>query len=68
MQVDDLPRGRGRPKRTLMKVVKIDMKKGNLSEDLAQDRSKWRNRIRVCWDKALVVMMINRIFRFTVIM
>ena len=28
-----------------MEVVKIDMKKYNLSEDLGQDRSEWRNRI-----------------------
>ena len=38
MKVDDPPRGRGRPKRTLMELVKIDMRKCNLSEDLAQDR------------------------------
>ena len=47
MKVDGPPRERGRPKRTWMEVVKIDMKKCNLSEDLAQDRSKWRNIIRV---------------------
>ena len=47
MRVDGPPRGRGRPKKTWMEVVKIDMKKYNLSEDLARDRSKWRNRIRV---------------------
>ena len=40
MKVDGPPRGRGRPKRTWMEVVKIDMKKYNLSEDFAQDRSK----------------------------
>ena len=46
MKVDGPVRERGQPKRTLMEVVKIDMKKCNLSEDLAQDRSKWRNIIR----------------------
>ena len=47
-----------------MEVVKIDMKKCNLFEDLAQDRSKWRNIIRVAdpnivGDKALMMMMIT---------
>ena len=40
MNVDGPPRGRGRPKRTWMEVVKIDMKKCGLYEDLAQDRSE----------------------------
>ena len=35
MKVDGLPRGRGKPKRTWMEVVKIDLKKCNLSENLA---------------------------------
>ena len=47
VKVDDPPRGRGRPKRMCMKLVKIDLKKCNLSKDLAQDRLEWRNRIRV---------------------
>ena len=47
MKVDGPPRESGRPKRMWMGVVKIDMKKCNLSEDFAQDRSKWRNRIRL---------------------
>ena len=47
MKVDGPPRGRNRPKKIWMEVVKIDMKKCSLSEDLAQDRSEWRNRIRV---------------------
>ena len=37
MLVDGPPRGRGRPNRTLMEVVKMDLKKCNLFEDLAQD-------------------------------
>ena len=47
MKVDDPPRGRGRQKRTWMKVANIDMKKCNLNENLTQDRSEWRNKIRV---------------------
>ena len=47
MKVDGPPRGSGRPERTWMDVVTIDMKKCNLSEDLAQDRSEWRNKICV---------------------
>ena len=37
-EVDGPPRERGRPKRTCMEVVKIDLKKCNLFEDLTQDR------------------------------
>ena len=40
MKVDGPPRGRGRPKMTWMEVVKMDMNKCNLSENLAQDRSE----------------------------
>jgi hypothetical protein len=47
MKVDGPPRGRDRPKRMWMEVVKIVMKKCNLYEDLTQDRSKWINRIHV---------------------
>ena len=47
IQVDDPLRGRNRPKRIWMEVVKIDLKKCNLSEDLAQARSEWRNKIHV---------------------
>lgn len=36
-QVDGLSRKKGRPKRTWI-IVRIDLKKRNLSEDLAQDR------------------------------
>ena len=36
-------RTRGRPKRTWMEVVRIDLRKCNLSEDLAQDRLEWQN-------------------------
>ena len=40
MQANGPPRGGGRPKRTWMEVVKIDLKNCNISKDLAQDRSE----------------------------
>ena len=33
--------------RTWMEVIRIDLKKCNLSKDLAQDRLEWRNKIHV---------------------
>lgn len=39
MEVDDPPRGMGRPKRTWIEVITIDRKKCNQSNDLAWDRS-----------------------------
>ena len=47
MQVYGPPRERGSPKRTWMEVIIIDLKKCNLSKDLALDISKWRKRIHV---------------------
>ena len=47
MQIDDPLRGNGGPKRTLMDVIKMDVMKSNLFEDLARDRSEWRNKIHV---------------------
>jgi len=46
----DLPdgkRGRGRPKKSLDEVIREDLKVVDLTEDLAQDRRLWRNRIRI---------------------
>jgi len=46
----DLPggkRSRGRSKKSLDKVIREDLKVAGLSEDLAQDRRLWRNRIRI---------------------
>ena len=46
----DLPggkRGRGRPKKSLDEVIKEDLKVVGLTEDLAQDRRLWWNRIRI---------------------
>ena len=46
----DLPdgkRGRGRPKKSLDEVIREDLQVVGLAEALAQDRSLWRNRIRI---------------------
>lgn len=63
---------RGRMKRTWMEVVRIVLYKCNLSEDLVQDRTEWRNRIyladlntvgkgfddsRICYTCTLGVLM-----------
>ena len=34
-------------KKTLMKVVRIDVKKYNISNDLAENISKWKTKLRV---------------------
>ena len=50
MQIDGPPKGSGRLKRTCIEVVKISPKRCYFSEDLAQDKSKWRNKIHVADD------------------
>jgi len=40
-------RGRGRPKKSLNEVIREDLKVVGLSEDLAQDRKLWRDKIRI---------------------
>lgn len=45
MHVDDRSMKRDRPKKTWMEVVRIDLTKCNILEDLAQDRSECKNRI-----------------------
>ena len=40
-------RGRGRPKKSLDEVIREDLKVVGLGEDLAQDKSIWRDRIRI---------------------
>lgn len=40
-------RKRSRPKRTWMRIVRIDQKRWNLPRDFAQDQWKWRNRVHV---------------------
>ena len=42
-----------KPKRMWMEIVKLDMKKCNLYEVLAYDRSEWRNEIHVA-DRSIV--------------
>ena len=40
-------RGRGRPKKNLEEVVREDLRVVGLTEDMAQDRRVWRDRIKV---------------------
>ena len=46
-RVDNVKRGRGRPKLTWDELVKIDLKDWNISEEVALDRSAWRLAISV---------------------
>jgi len=39
-------RGRGRPKKNLNVVIREDLKVVGLTEDMAQDRKLWRDRIK----------------------
>ena len=41
-RVDNVKRGRGRPKLTWDKSVTRDLKKWNISKEVALDRSTWR--------------------------
>ena len=47
MKVDSPSKERGRSTRTWIEIVKMNMSKYNLSENLVQDRSEWRSRICV---------------------
>ena len=40
-------RGRGRPKKSLDKVIRADLKVVRLTEDMAQDRRLWRDKIKI---------------------
>ena len=40
-------RGRGRPKKCIEEVVREDPRVVGLTEDMAQDRRLWRDRIKV---------------------
>ena len=40
-------RRRGRPKKSLEEVVREDLRVVGLTEDMAQDRRSWRDRIKV---------------------
>ena len=46
-RIDNVKRGRGRPKLTWDESVKRDLKEWNISKDLAMDRSTWRLSINV---------------------
>ena len=45
--VDNVKRGRGRPKLTWDESVKRDLKDWNISKEIASDRSAWRLAINV---------------------
>ena len=45
--VDNVKRGRGRPKLTWVESVKRDLKDWNISKEIALDRSVWRLAINV---------------------
>jgi len=52
----DIPggkRGRGRPKKSLDEVIREDLKVVGLTEDLAQDKRLWRDRIKILDRKEL---------------
>lgn len=55
MQVDCLSSIRDWLKRTWMEVVRLDLKKCNLFENLAQDRLEWRDRNSYIVDPNIVV-------------
>jgi len=40
-------RGRGQPKKRLDEVIREDLKVVGLTEDMAQDRKLWRDRIKI---------------------
>ena len=46
-RVDNVKRGRGRPKLTWDELVKRDLKIWNISKEIALDRSAWRLAINV---------------------
>ena len=56
---DDRPpgekRGRVRPKKCLEEVVREDLRVTSLTEDMAQDRRLWRDRIEVSECRGLAV-------------
>jgi len=47
INVPEGKRGRSRPKKSLDEVIRKDLKVVGLTEDLAQDRKLWRDRIRI---------------------
>jgi len=47
-------KGRGRPKKSLNEVIREDLKVEGLTEDLAQDRRLWRDRIKILDRRELI--------------
>ena len=47
LELGAICRGRGRPKKSWMEVIRQDLNLLNLSEDMALDRDHWKRRIRV---------------------
>ena len=47
IQVERMKKGRKRPKRTLVKVIKNDMSIKGVSENMTLDRVEWRQRIHM---------------------
>ena len=47
LPIDSCRRGRGRPKKSWREVIKRDLTLVGITEDMAMDRTQWRNAIRV---------------------
>ena len=47
INISEGKRGKERPKKSLDEVIRDDLKVVGLSEDLAQDRKLWRDRIKI---------------------
>ena len=47
IHVNDAKRGRGRPKRTWMELIRKDLTLLSLTKEVAQNRLEWRSKIRV---------------------
>ena len=47
INIHESKRGRGRPKKSLDKVIKEDLKVVRLTKDMAQNRRLWRDKITV---------------------
>ena len=57
-RVDNVKRGRGRPKLTWDESVKRDLKDWNISKEIALDRSAWRLAINIAWEKRLLLLLL----------
>ena len=54
-------RGRGRPKKSLDKVIREDLKVVGLAKDLPQDRRLWRDRIRILRSQRVSLIVVSRL-------